>query len=93
MEILNGPSMQCYGIPIPTRKPDSFDRDQDNCLETLPVNTSLVFQEDNQRDWCEVVRSTFSNEANAGLTNVSLHIFEQSAIANESRLITFLSAR
>ena len=70
LDILKRASMQCFGIPSRALKSHSFIGGQSNNLETVSMNTSLVYREENQRDWSGVVRSTIKNEASASLINV-----------------------
>ena len=69
-DILRRASMQCIGIPSRPLKSQPFIDEQSNNLETLSVNTSLVYREESQQDWSGVVRSTIKNEASASPINV-----------------------
>lgn len=52
-------------------KSQPFIGEQSNSLETLSMNTSLEYREENQQDWSGVVRSTMKNETSASPINVS----------------------
>ena len=70
IDIVRRASMQCVGVTSRPLKSQPFIDEQSNNLETLSVNTSLVYREENQRDWSGVVRSTIENEASANPINV-----------------------
>lgn len=69
-DILKRANMQCSGISSRPLKSHPFIGEQSNTLETLSMNTSLVYREENQQNWSGVVRSTIKNEASANLINV-----------------------
>ena len=70
-DIIRRASMRCTEIPSRPLQSQPFVGEQSNSLETLSVNTSLVYREETQQDWSGVVRSTLENETSASPINVS----------------------
>ena len=70
-DIVRRASMQCTRVPPHPWESQPFFGEQSNSLETLPVNTSLVYLEESQQDWSGVVRSTIINDTSACPVNVS----------------------
>ena len=69
-DILKRASMQCSGVPARPLKSHPLMGAHSNSLETFPMNTSLVYREENQKHWSGVVRPIITDEASASLINV-----------------------
>ena len=80
-DILKRASMQCFGIPSLPLKSHPFMGEQSNSLETVSMNTSLVYREENQQHWSGVVRPTDKDEASASLINVCSTVLAHPPIA------------
>ena len=72
-DIVKRASMQCFGIPSRPLKSHPF-MDEPDSLQTFPMDTSLVYREENQQHWSGVVKPTVKNEASANLINVCLTV-------------------
>ena len=68
--ILKRASMQCSEIPSRPLKSHPFIGEQSDALETLSMNTSLVYREETQQNGSGVVRSATENEASTNRINV-----------------------
>ena len=70
-DIIRRASMQrTRTLPHPL-KSQPYVSEQSSSLETLSVNTSLVYLEENQQDWSGVVRSTIKRDTSVSPINVS----------------------
>ena len=80
-DILKRASMQCYGVPACSLKSHPLMGEQSDNLQTFPMNTSLVYREENQKHWSSVVRPIIRNEASASLINVCPTVLAHPPIA------------
>ena len=80
-DILKRASIQCSRIPSRSLKPHPFMVEPSNSLETFPMDTSLVYREENQQHWSGVARPTAKNEASASPINVCPTVLAHPLIA------------
>lgn len=80
-DILKRASIQCFRIPARPLKSHPFIGEPSNSLENFPMDTSLVYREENQQHWSGVVRPTIKNEASGSLINVCSTVLAHPLIA------------
>ena len=80
-DILKRAGIQCVRIPSRSLKSHPFMGEPSIGLETFPMDTSLVYREENQQHWSGVVRPTIKNEASASLINVCPTVLAHPLIA------------